>query len=63
MKVRFADRKGLPAKWHPGDPVPGNSVDLGTTHECPFGAECYSCAIGLQWHPGFGTHVKPPANG
>jgi hypothetical protein len=62
MKVRFANWKELPAGWQPGDPVPGNNVDLRTAHECPFGTECYSCRIGLQWHPGFETHLKPPAN-
>jgi hypothetical protein len=63
MIVRFADGKELPTDWHPGQPVRGKSVDLQATQECPFGRECYSCGIGLQWHTGFGTHMKAPSSG
>jgi hypothetical protein len=63
MNVRSANGNELPAGWHPGQPLTGRSVNLRTAKECPFGPECYSCQKGLQWHPGFETHLKPPANG
>jgi hypothetical protein len=63
MIVRFKSGTELPTDWHPGQPVPGQSVDLRGTQECPFGADCHSCAIGLQWHPGFETHMKRPTTG
>lgn len=60
MNVRFKNGSELPSGWYPGQPVPGQTVNLSAAQECPFGAECYSCRIGLHWHPGFETHLKPP---
>ena len=60
MNVRFKNGKELPTDWRPGEPLTGGSVDLRNARECPFGPECHSCGIGLLWHPGFETHLKPP---
>jgi hypothetical protein len=62
MKVRFANGKELPVDWHPGQPMSAEtSVDLSRAAQCPFGPECHSCQIGMVWHAGFETHMKPPA--
>jgi hypothetical protein len=60
MKVRSTNGSELPADWHPGEPLTGKNIDLRTAQECPFGPECHSCQIGLYWHSGFETHMKPP---
>ena len=60
MNLRFANGHELPTGWRPGQPLTGENLDLRATGECPFGLDCYACRIGLQWHPGFETHLKPP---
>lgn len=58
MNVRLANGSELPSGWRPGQPLLGESVDLHTTLDCPFGPECKVCRSGLTWHPGLETHLK-----